>query len=931
MLSEWQNEGKGYNVTMNNYLKEKCNNVYYNIKSYEDLFILCFYHETDCLFEIYFLSGNDDFDRNFDQIIDKVKNNMAEFDGEREMPFSGEMRTYNLSDMINNIRLAKLVGFVSDSLNYTITCDTDEDYSPERYPYIMGYNSWNYGSSMLALYLCETLRTGTDGRAIFVPITPMVMNQFHEELNSQHFRNNMPERLKYVYIDNVNENMGRDLYKINGKYLKPVMHANASKVRRYQFMTGRHIDVARLNERQPDGGLDRQSGILGYQINNFDIPVTTQREYKGIGRLCKVLGDIVSDTINLKNLFHDKNYIMTLKLKRQLLADYPELIYEKQHGEGKENYKPDVFAKKIRYDRMTVNSTSARIVSNCLCPYGALRDIETVSFLYPSKDKADQLGVPQVNVLDETYQFIKEELRPLVKDEQGRDILYRLKEMVDLFRSMEGRNFNDALNPDAEQIGQYSKKINVPYMNQDGRYSDCYVTFSMGGLHGAQYNKAKFEQESGGNVQKTELFPKDSNGDTKLHKKYAVTSFGRTNHEDFISYYTILLCNMEAFKNEGLGYDRYEEIFHNKERFENLMKDSTLSKEQRELYSIMRENTKLILTSASGAADVNYNSSIRMNNRIISMRIIGQLFTWRIGQAQALKGAQVVSTNTDGLYTIMDEKMNTEILEREAKKVHVGIKPETVYFVSKDSNNRFEGIYHGYSGNSINDITVTGAHGGQLSGMNGAMVTKSPDHPVIIDWALAETLKWKALNGKMDEFSDEMGMRLLREISPCQFPEKREYLRMFQHIVSSSPEKNVYNFGTKVPYTLFGSNEIAPIAIPKCNRVFYVDPGKVPAEYRSQIIYLAAAYIRPEMTDIEKLAVCVIKDLYHDQDAIIAGTPRIKKISGIEFSTACMIINDSLDSTGFNLEWLNYGYYNYILGRTYKNGWQNDSGQFDLS
>ncbi len=916
---------------MNSYKKEKCNNIYYNIKSYEDIFIICLYYDIKHLFEIYYLCQNVSFDKNIDLILDRVKNKMVEFDGDNETRFSGEMNTYNLYDMKSNLRLAKLTGFVSDSLNYTITCDTDDDYSPERYPYIMGYNNWNYGSSMLSLYLCEVLRTDAGGQAVYVPAEPKVLNQFHKELNSHYFKNNMPERLKYIYTDSPDEIRRRDIYRINGKYLKPVIYSNAAKVRRYQFMTGRHIDIARLNEKQSDAELDRQMGILGYQMNHFDITITGQEEQEETGRLCKILEGVVSETENLKNLFHDKNYIMTLKLKRQLIADYPELIYEKQSGSGKENYKPDIGAKRIRYDRMTVNSTSAQIVSNCLCPYGTLKDIDAVSFLYPSKDKANQLGVPQVNVLDEIYRFIKEEMRPLVKDEQGRDILLKLKEMVDMFCSIEGRNFNDTLVLNAEKLDQYAKKVNVPYMNKEGRYSDCYVTFSMGGLHGAQYNKAKFEQELSKNGQKTELFPKDSNGDTKLHKKYAVTSFGITNHEDFISYYTMLLCNMEAFKNEGLGYDRYEEIFHNKEKFEKLMKDKTLPREQRELYSIMRENTKLILTSASGAADVNYNSPIRMNNRIISMRIIGQLFTWRIGQAQALKGAQVISTNTDGLYTIMDEKINSEILGHEAQKIHVGIKPETVYLVSKDSNNRFEGIYHGYSGNSIRDISVTGAYGGQLSGMNGARTTKSPDHPVIIDWALTEVLKWKALNGRMDEFSDEMGLRLIKETALCRFPEKREYLRMFQHIISSSPEKNLYHFGTKVPYSLSNGGEAMPVAISGCNRVFYVDPGKMPAEYRNRIIYPATAYIRPERADIEKMAVYMIKDLYHDENAIITGTPRIKKINGIEYSVPCMIINGSLDSTYFDPRWLNFEYYNYILGKTYKNGWQNDCKLFDDS
>ena len=75
-----------------------------------------------------------------------------------------------------------------------------------------------------------------------------------------------------------------------------------------------------------------------------------------------------------------------------------------------------------------------------------------------------------------------------------------------------------------------------------------------------------------------------------------------------------------------------------------LQDDESLPKEERALYAVMRNGTKLILNSASGAADANFESNIRMNNKIISMRIIGQLFTWRIGQAQTLEGASPRNT-----------------------------------------------------------------------------------------------------------------------------------------------------------------------------------------------------------------------------------------------------------------------------------------------
>lgn len=908
---------------MDNYIKNKYNNIYYNIKSYPDIFIISFFYELKNKIEIYFLIKNNNyfFENNF---FNKIKNNIFDFNGNYEIPFTGKIELYDLADRNSTMKLAGLTGYVTDRWNYKLICDTDPKYNTDEYPYIIGYNNWNYDSTMLALYLTSTMLIMPDNSSVFRAIGPEIMYQYHTEINSRYFKNNMPERLRYRYMTE-DDNIKDYTFRIGSKYLIPERKSVAAEIRRYQIMTGRHVDVARLNEKQPNAPLYRQAGLLGYKIQDmadWEAEDTGEEYFHAIYMA-------VSESILIKNIFHDRNYVMTFSLKRQLILDYPELVYDKKPGNSIKDYAPDIDSDRIRYDRMTVNSTSAQIVSNCLCPYGSLKDIESVSFLYPSREKAKELGIEQVNVLDETYKFIKERMRPLVKDGQGKDILLKLKEMVDMYRSIEEKNFNEMTGKETEKLEDFTKSISVPYMDPDGRYSDCYVTFSAGGLHGAQYNKAKYDREleqyeKEHNVKRPELFVEDEKGSTKLHKRFAYTSFGNTNHEDFISYYTILLCNMEAFKNDGLGYDRYEEIFRNKEKYGKLMKDSSLSKEERELYALMRENTKLILTSASGAADVNYNTSIRMNNRIISMRIIGQLFTWRIGQAQALAGASVVSTNTDGLYTIMDKKRNNEILKRESKDIHVGIEPESVFLVSKDANNRLEGTYNRDFNEISESITITSAHGKHLNGINGPVPTKAPDHPAIIDWGLAEILKRKALNGKMDDYPDEMGMKLICETAPLEFMEKRKYLQMFQHIIINSPDKFIYNFASKCPYSLNEGTDIEPIRITECSRVFYVNPKMVPEEHKDRIVYLAAAYVRLDKTDNEKLAVRVIKDLYNDENAIIAGTPRIKKITGIEYLTPCMIVNESLDSTDFCPEWLNYEYYNYILGRTYKNSWQND-------
>ena len=235
---------------------------------------------------------------------------------------------------------------------------------------------------------------------------------------------------------------------------------------------------------------------------------------------------------------------------------------------------------------------------------------------------------------------------------------------------------------------------------------------------------------------------------------------------------------MDAFFNEGLGYDRYGEIFDDKTKFGIMMKDPQYTPEQQGLYSTMRNGTKLILNSASGAGDANFESNIRMNNKIISMRIIGQLFTWRIGQAQTIEGAKMTSTNTDGLYSVLEATLNDAILKRESDSIHVEIEPEPIYLNSKDSNNRMEIEVEG------NELTkITGASGGTLGCRKGPNPEKSLAHPAILDWALAEYLILAATNydeaGMSKPFSDRLGMSILKS-ARGQFNDDVHTMTMFQ-------------------------------------------------------------------------------------------------------------------------------------------------------
>ena len=773
--------------------------------------------------------------------------------------------------------------YTQDKPKFRIVCDTDPEYqeNPDAYPYLFGYNSYNYDTTMLAKFL-EMVFTPIsrevptkNGKKEFEthiewePTTAWFMRNFNNQLFEPRWKSKMPSLLAETDEG-------------------PSYSANAWMIRKNMLMSGRHLDVARLNEKQQHVGLKRLLGMLGYQILESDKLDTGLDTIESEDQMLDLIAYNVSDIVNLKNLFYHPQYQGQFELKKGLLQTYPELVYEakgkyyKRPGPVKSqntkpatnasdprdpDYTPDISPKSVRSDRLTIDSSSAQFSTKALCPYGYLRDIPAVSFNYPHPDQAKAMGIKPVNVLDEAKKFFD------AKYAAYPDLLAKFQEIYEYYKKIEGKNFNESEHY-REALGskaQPSNNLNavdkantcIEYFDREGNPTSCFVLFSTGGIHGAEYNKQLFEADmaqweadkhdmeeaqaqfngdpvalrkaktitmSDGRVleykvflknglpitksqwkeldsKKPELFKEDKKGYYSLNKKYVFTSACPANHEDFTSYYPNLLRRMQAFYNTGLGVDRYAEIFEQKQTFGKLMKDKSLSETERNHYRVLREGTKLILNSASGAADATFENNIRMNNQIISMRIIGQLFSWRIGQAQSYEGAKVPSTNTDGLYSVMEEEKNNEILSNEAANIGVDIEPEPLFLISKDSNNRIE--YDEASGKIIS------ASGGTTGCRKGPNPSKSLAHPAIIDWALTEYLLAVA-HGKKgldleSPFDADLGLEILQEYLAK--PDTLQTLLMYQNIIASSSSSVSYIYGSR-------SNDPEPVVLQNYNRMF---------------------------------------------------------------------------------------------------------------
>lgn len=934
--------------------------------------------------------------------------------------FHGKINIYNLRDMNANAYLAKTFG-LSDAIyvnnpkatssyspEFRLRCDTDPDYDDAVDPYFFGYNSYNYDTTMLSMYFYDVIPTVKDSQKpgyTFRPTTAKLMRQYNDELFSEQFKKSMSDRLRFAYNNPAYPNKGYS--KMNFKDPKAVIRKN-------MLMSGRHIDVARLNEKQSKVGLKRLLGMLGFQILESDKLAHGQSHINNIVEFCSLIAYNVSDCINLRSLFKHKSYQSGFSLKKQLLKTYPDLVYQqKKNGE----YAPDVSPYTVRNDRLFIDSSSAQLATKALCPYGHLKDYDTVSFMYPSEAKAKQYGIPRVNVLEETKKFFYANF-------QQPELRARFDEIYEYYKSIEGKNFNESDNyledhdvdPDLANGVDYLparlkpwKLSEIPapntcmfYYQKDGTPSRCFVNFSTGGIHGAEFNQDLYEYDLeqyesalaewqakvdlydtvkkmfnepadlkaakgvtindvkykpsdfikseaviGPNGLKTkeklyfwkdypkepkkpEPFKEGKNGSFSLDARYTYTSFDLTNHEDFTSYYPNMLRMMDAFFNEGLGYDRYGEIFDDKTKFGIMMKDPQYTPEQQGLYSTMRNGTKLILNSASGAGDANFESNIRMNNKIISMRIIGQLFTWRIGQAQTIEGAKMTSTNTDGLYSVLESTINNEILKRESDDIHVEIEPEPIYLISKDSNNRMEiEIENGQL------ETITGASGGTLGCRKGPNPEKSLAHPAILDWALAEYLILAATNyqdaGMSKPFSDRLGMSILKS-ARGQFGDDVKTMTMFQNIIASSPGSQTYVFATRD-----GDADMTPIPLQHYNRCFIVKdgtPGTVHLQKASAKAITAATMAkRKRANEKHQQHDPVAVQILEANDVRVSTLPpdkeaAVSKITGVEESWCIRICNRDLrympeSDVNELFDLIDYDKYLILLRDSFENNWRN--------
>lgn len=319
---------------------------------------------------------------------------------------------------------------------------------------------------------------------------------------------------------------------------------------------------------------------------------------------------------------------------------------------------------------------------------------------------------------------------------------------------------------------------------------------TIGDLITSNSNRKKVKLKT---VKKASWFDKQG----KIKEKYLYTSSGIANHEDFDSYYPSLISLLNIFVNDD-GDDIYTDKLYLprvklKKLVKELARDPNADPEKLTLYSLRQLSMKLMINSASGAADQKFSSKIKCNNKTMAMRIIGQIFCWFIGQELSLLNARIPSSNTDGLYSMnIAPELNDKVVEACAKEILLGIDPEVIpVFHSKDANNRLE--------SEPDDKTkLASAKGGALTSWNGPSTSNSLDHPAIIDRILAMYMlkKEDPINKEFDRTFAENEFKLFLQEN---IKNPSEIMRFLQFPFVSNP-----NNGRIIFKAIYQNDETAP-------------------------------------------------------------------------------------------------------------------------
>jgi len=840
---------------------------FYDIESVEDAWTFSHYSPLNNIVNVFILWGSDKLEKLSDhdkllirQKILDVNPKLAEthakiniFDGITELvyylaPLFGDQLPFNSSvhETLSHITNP----YTGKSLTTNPFVDEVGDNDTSIHTYQFGFNSKSYDMGVLAFVL-EQWAEGN------LPVNPLDWTD-----TSHHIT---PATIKDISNKVINADYPSQVTELSYR-------SNAGKVLQAMTKSTRFVDIRLLlgKSAKLTLGLKRYAAQAGWQILESELvksqeslrKITTtinadrklnpdtvdQPDVTPVDLLADMIGYNVLDVLNSKRLFEMDDWQTGFKQHLQLLDRFEDSF------EGK----------------LYVDSTNSKFIEYVIVPNNGgkpvrLKDSESINLTFPTVngnedilEVAKKLGLP-----DEVYAFYDNYRN--AKTTGGKQAVEIGKENV-----LKDARLDKA--KEEGRLSDKGTTLDVWVTDESGNVNNSHINVSVGGAHGeyASFDDyvekldyiETFEKEQAALEEhyhtlisnNPDLSEKDNEKETRrlrlefsrdvkagdtlpngtipmntlatvnskrvtlkkaptfsmVPSDYVKTVFAKdVIHADVDSLYPTLLTLLKTLLRND-GKDVYGDLRNERLKLKASLPEHKASYTDKdwEINAIQLLN-KLLLNSATGAADANFDTNILVSNKITSMRIIGNLLIYILSMKLASIGGTLVSINTDGLYVYGISKQEADVVIKEWREYfNLSASPEVVNrFISKDTNNRIE-----VSGNKLDY-----AGGGSFSAWKKPSLMKSVAKPAMMDEALVNYM-WKEADplATFDRKAVHSYIQSRIDHATSQ-EEKEELLLKFQWIFAGSPSKNRH-------YYAFDNDTKEYTALSNISRAFITKP-----------------------------------------------------------------------------------------------------------
>lgn len=234
-------------------------------------------------------------------------------------------------------------------------------------------------------------------------------------------------------------------------------------------------------------------------------------------------------------------------------------------------------------------------------------------------------------------------------------------------------------------------QVNIPYYRKDpetGKMvpTDAYIRASTGGAHGGIYAGLSRMSES------------EISAWTRANAKIpadVVPTIDMENvlHADWSSFYPTLISKTGMFRTPS-GKDHYTSMIEHRIKIKkSLPHDKSSWTEADHALNRQQDGLKLGLNSPTGKANTHSRYSwLDLDNATLSMRLMGNMNIWCLGQRLTEAGAFIIATNTDGIYfTNVSIERAQEVIDGYVEDYGMPVDPEYVdRFINRNTSTRIE-------------------------------------------------------------------------------------------------------------------------------------------------------------------------------------------------------------------------------------------------